>query len=112
MFLLVPKRLLHWRRCLVSTCVRNCKQCRKVLRSEPAEMTCHTVQMGCRHNSLMCLQKFTAKSFPFLPSLRSVAAVQPDPHVLFLNWEVALPAPRALEDHPAAALQAIFCIWP
>lgn len=70
-----PKRAFHWWGCLVSTCVHDCQRLRKVLPWEPAEMTSHTVQMRCLHNSLMCLQKFTAKSFPSLawltPGLQS-----------------------------------------
>lgn len=45
-------------------------------------------------------------------SLTSVAAVQVEPYVWFLDWGVPLPAhPALLESHPTAALRP-FCIQP
>lgn len=58
-------------------------------------MTWSTVQTGSWHNALMCLQKFIANNFPFLPALTSVATVQADPHAVS-KLGVLLPAYMAL----------------
>lgn len=92
--------------------MRDCQRHRKVLPPEPAEMTSHTAQMRCLHNSLMCLQKFTANSFPSLPAPTSWLQHRLSPQTA-LSFELrSAPSSPLGTAHPAAALQAVSCVWP